>query len=341
MLSRRMRTKGFTLIELLVVIAIIAILIALLLPAVQQAREAARRTQCQNNLKQLGLALHNYHDVHKVFPPGQVNQLFLNFTSATGAQSNDPTEAVTPGSLGTGLHGTSWMLQILPYMDQATVYNQWNFFLNVVDNGNPLYTPLIPPGLKPPATTEIAAFYCPSRRTNMNTSNLAFVTRVLNTWTKGGNDYGACVGSGLAFNETNRATWNLTGPQLQNAPLTTQLPAPFYLGIMYVNSKTSIAEVTDGTSNVILVGELQRLNNPTINLQQSSDGWAWGGLSTLFTTRLGINKGIHYDSPGSIHEGMAQFLFADGSVRSITENVDLITFQNLGNMSNGVPVQLP
>ncbi|MEX0726283.1 MAG: DUF1559 domain-containing protein [Planctomycetaceae bacterium] len=341
MLNRRTRTKGFTLIELLVVIAIIAILIALLLPAVQQAREAARRTQCQNNLKQMGLALHNYHDVHKVFPSGQINQVFVNFASTTGAQTNDPTEATTPLSLGIGLQGTSWMLQILPYIDQGTVYNTWNFNMNVIDNGNPLFVPLIPPGLKPPAQTEIPGYYCPSRRTNMNPNELPFVFRVLNTWNKGGNDYGACVGSGLAFNETNRATFHLTGAQLQNAPLTSQLPAPFFLGIMYVNSKTGLGEVRDGTSNVILVGEVQRLNNPTINLQQSSDGWAWGGLSTLFTTRLGINKGIHYDSPGSNHEGMAQFLFADGSVRSITENVDQITFQNLGNMSNGVPVQLP
>ena len=97
-----MRRRGFTLIELLVVIAIIAVLIALLLPAVQQARESARRTQCKNNLKQLGLALHNYHDTHNFFPPG-------NVASQVGGW------------------GPSWWIFILPYIDQAPVYSSLTF----------------------------------------------------------------------------------------------------------------------------------------------------------------------------------------------------------------------
>src|SRR5690606_27940838 len=97
--------SGFTLIELLVVIAIIAVLIALLLPAVQQAREAARRTQCKNNLKQLGLALHNYHDVHNSFPIGS--------RYGTGTYSN--------------LSGCNWRTSILPYLEQGTAYDQMNF----------------------------------------------------------------------------------------------------------------------------------------------------------------------------------------------------------------------
>lgn len=95
--SRRARSSGFTLIELLVVIAIIAILIALLLPAVQQAREAARRSQCKNNAKQLGLAIHNYHDTHLTFP--------ISFT--------------TDGRFDILGKGRSWMMGILPYIDQA------------------------------------------------------------------------------------------------------------------------------------------------------------------------------------------------------------------------------
>ncbi len=101
--KRIRRLRGFTLIELLVVIAIIAILIALLLPAVQQAREAARRTQCKNNLKQIGLALHNYHDTNKALPSGSI--VLLN---AAGTQYFG--------------HGWTWHASILPYMDQATMY---------------------------------------------------------------------------------------------------------------------------------------------------------------------------------------------------------------------------
>ena len=96
--------RGFTLIELLVVIAIIAILIALLLPAVQQAREAARRSQCKNNMKQIGLALHNYHDVYNTFPPGYVGQTDVSILAGYGLWS--------------------WSALILPYIDQAPLYNQ-------------------------------------------------------------------------------------------------------------------------------------------------------------------------------------------------------------------------
>lgn len=103
MTSRPTRNAGFTLIELLVVIAIIAILIALLLPAVQQAREAARRTQCKNNLKQLGLALHNYHDTHSVFPPGLLGR------------------CTTPDLNASGL------VMLLPYIEQNNLYSQFNF----------------------------------------------------------------------------------------------------------------------------------------------------------------------------------------------------------------------
>src|SRR4026208_2018828 len=110
------RRFGFTLIELLVVIAIIAILIALLLPAVQQAREAARRTQCRNNLKQLGLALHNYHDNFQSFAP----HIWVSPWTNPGAQVAGVNDW-TNGSRG------SWIVRILPYLDQAPLFNQMNF----------------------------------------------------------------------------------------------------------------------------------------------------------------------------------------------------------------------
>src|SRR3954447_24995498 len=113
-MHRRRRT-GFTLIELLVVIAIIAILIALLLPAVQQAREAARRTQCRNNLKQMGLAMHNYHDVFNCFPPG-----YLGYPAAAG-QDCSAVRNTAPFAQGWG-----WGTYLLPYLDQAPLYNSLN-----------------------------------------------------------------------------------------------------------------------------------------------------------------------------------------------------------------------
>ncbi len=109
--SRRLAARGFTLIELLVVIAIIAVLIALLLPAVQQAREAARRSQCQNNLKQMGLAISNYHDVHKLFPPGEIH----------GNSSG------TPHAFAWDHHIGNWTCVIFPFLDQTPAYDQLDF----------------------------------------------------------------------------------------------------------------------------------------------------------------------------------------------------------------------
>lgn len=121
----RNRPRGFTLIELLVVIAIIAVLIALLLPAVQQAREAARRTQCKNNLKQLGLALHNYHDVHNSFPPSMIFQ-----TPALTARGNRANRA----------GGWAWSAMILPFMEQSNLHSRINFGLPMSD---PINLPVI------------------------------------------------------------------------------------------------------------------------------------------------------------------------------------------------------
>ncbi len=295
---KKRQTRGFTLIELLVVIAIIAVLVALLLPAVQQAREAARRSQCQNHLKQLGLALHNYHDVHKVFPPGQINSLFV--ANSGGFQAADVDESLivpTTGSLN-GFQGTSWMVHILPYIDQATVYNTWNFNVNMAGNTLAVfYNPSLVVGITPPPLTELPVFYCPSRRSTMDVSGkMANMIRPDSGttaysqqgvfWTKGGNDYGGCGGSGLLFDESEITnlpskvnTWHLTPAQVQNGGITiTNSPAPLYRGVFYVNSSVAIRDITDGTSNVLMVGEVQRLQNPLQVTQLfCRDGWAWGG----------------------------------------------------------------
>ncbi len=164
--------RAFTLVELLVVITIIGVLIALLLPAMQAAREAARRVQCGNQMKQIGLALHHYIQTHSVFPPGCI-------VSVGGFPEFDPwTEA---SQTGPGGHGTSWMLLILPYIEQANIHDRWNFAANVLGNATV-------------AQTDIIGFYCPSRRNGLRRGDSK---RMLSSsWVGGGTDYGGCLGAG-------------------------------------------------------------------------------------------------------------------------------------------------
>ncbi len=149
--ARRLR-RAFTLIELLVVIAIIAILIALLLPAVQQAREAARRTQCKNNLKQLGLAIHNYHDVYNQFPQSYDGSLPYETSNNRGRPvQNDVPE----------WFGVSWITGVLPYMDQAPLYNQIIQHMNNATNTANM-TGYANPAVRTGALTVISGLICPS-----------------------------------------------------------------------------------------------------------------------------------------------------------------------------------
>ncbi len=356
------RLRGFTLIELLVVIAIIAILVSLLLPAVQRARQAARKTQCQNNMKQLALALHNYHDSHGVFPPGQIANRYFSDTIGRYCSPDEPRILLTvtnPGPTNNptttnplGLHGTSWMVHILPYVDQGTVYSYWDFNQNVRTNGE---IGKVTPDLYPlyPAKTEIPLFYCPSRRSSMQAAGrFANCQRVdslnqgntpTNTpWTTGGNDYAGCVGSGIAFNDPDRQTYYLTPAQLNltvvNNGFSAYTQSSFHIGVFGVNSATTIAQIDDGTSQTILVGERRLFENLTPNIQRSSDGWPWGGPATLFTTRNAPHRGQHYDESDSAHVDFVNVALCDGSVRQVSFNVNLRTWRNLGNMTQGTPV---
>ena len=269
--------RGFTLIELLVVIAIIAILIALLLPAVQQAREAARRTQCKNNLMQIGIAMHTYEMSFEMMPPGTVN--------LTGPIRN----------IEEGYH-MSWLVQILPAIEQAGLFGMINFNESVYAPANTA-----------PRATVIISFLCPSD----------------NRQSGGVSSYAGCFsGDDVAIDMNNN-------------------------GLLFLNSGVGYQEIRDGASNTILAGE------KIVAAGFKDLGWMSGTMATLRNTEVPINAG--WDIGGSRttrngsmaplpapsdtatsgfssqHTGGAQFVFADGSVRFLSENIDLKTYSHLGN----------
>jgi prepilin-type N-terminal cleavage/methylation domain-containing protein/prepilin-type processing-associated H-X9-DG protein len=279
---RRNRPRcAFTLIELLVVIAIIAILIGLLLPAVQKVREAAARLQCQNNLKQMGLACHSYHDARKAFPPGyQANGPYLD-----GATDTAP--------------GWGWGAFLLPYLEQDNLYRQLN--LNQPVPQSPGIQATLPVYLCPSDLLPAGAFAVPD----------GFGKTVA---LAGPSSYAGCVGGDES---------DTTGP--------------IGAGIFYRNSKTRIADVTDGTSNTLLIGERAWSNANGVwsgaipggvivrgesNPCQPVVPGAWFPAATLVLAHAHLNNALldpdgsaGMDDFGSRHSGGANFVFADGSVR--------------------------
>ena len=203
----RQPLRGFTLIELLVVIAIIAILVALLLPAVQQAREAARRSSCKNNLKQIGVALHNYHDTFSVLPPGYI----VRNISATAMASM---ETAQNGP------GFAWGTMILPQLEQAALYDAMNFNLNAHEIPNIDL-----------ARTSISTFLCPS---DPAPTTFTVTDGSSNNYELASANYVGVIGYGNVSMTPGR---------------------PMGKGVFYRNSNTKLRDLTDGTSNCMLVGE--------------------------------------------------------------------------------------
>ncbi len=309
-----MRHRAFTLIELLVVIAIIAVLIALLLPAVQAAREAARRAQCLNNLKQIGLALHNYHDAMSAFPPGLISM---------------------PGSDGDNIGpGWGWASMLLPQFEQRNIYNAINFNLGVETSAN-LTARL----------TKINNFICPTDAyfqaqftvvddTTSNTTPGAPICDVASS------SYVGCVGSGdpsslYPYNPTD------SPPGRDNGN-----------GLFFRNHSVRVQDITDGLSQTIAVGEKsQNLARATwtgavthaavpITMLQAEDGLSPEGGDALVIAHTGELDGpnprpAHADQFWSLHPGGANFLFADGSVKFIKEKRPLALFQSLATRSGG------
>jgi len=346
---KRRRSIGFTLVELLVVIAIIGILIGLLLPAINAAREAGRRTTCMNNLKQIALALNTYDSVNGCLPSGLKLKSDLFFQEVN--EDWDPWAQASVSQ--DGYSGASWMLFILPFMEHHEIYDQWDLAQSVYVN-------------RELAQTDIKEFYCPSRRSGMRKGDdeIAFMN-----WTIGGTDYGGCTGRlNYWVNTVEPPTgahkicapkWIVPGlvPDADGDP-----SIPYKIGVFSVNSKTTRNQITDGTSNTIMIGELQRLHNPgDVPLGQSpvyygpsrtsNDGWAAGGVSSLFDCAVydeggdlaeprGINSEF-FEDPGSEHPGGAHFAAVDGSVHFISEDVNSQTLACLASMADSFLVQFP
>jgi len=288
------RRRGFTLIELLVVIAIIAVLIALLLPAVQQAREAARRSQCINNLKQHGLALHNYHDTYSAFPPGWI-----------GVQANV--------SHMEGPSGFAWGAHTLPYLDQASLYGQINFNVSLLDPTNDVARKAV-----------LGVFRCPSDSST-------------DTWQLGEEGNPTNILATLP-------TANYVGSFGTEGAEDLCVAAPFPAsqcrgdGMFSHNSKLRIVDITDGTSNTILLGEHK--SDRKLDWHSTWVGLVPGGEEA--TARfLGVSDhtpnhpALHIDDFSSWHTGGVHLLFGDGRVRFLTQSVDLGVFRAITTRAGG------
>ena len=299
---RTKRSRGFTLIELLVVIAIIAILIALLLPAVQQAREAARRTQCKNNMKQLGLALHNYHDVYTTFPSGWV--------------------AVEPGvgpNAHDGLNGAGWGTMVLPYLDQAPLYNQFDADLAIENPANFSFIDNVLPAWQCPSDPKPDKWEILEEATGMPFSPPVILPAANYIGSFGTEELDGC----------------------ENAPGTAPVAASGQCegdGVLYHNSKVRIRDITDGTTNTFIVGE--RRTDEQMGWYSTWPGMVAGG-EEAFQRILGSSDHVpndpaaHLDDFSSRHEGGAQFVLGDGSVRFISENIDHGLYQSLATIQGG------
>jgi prepilin-type N-terminal cleavage/methylation domain-containing protein len=298
---------AFTLIELLVVIAIIAILIGLLLPAVQKVREAAARTQCANNLKQIGLAVHSYHDANKTLPPAAL----------------------------AGDGEATWAVLILPYLEQAPLYQQWNLTLRYTYYRHPASV----------VGAQVKTFYCPSRRSPPQLSVNG------DTRTPWGGSHGA-LGDYAGNGGNTTEVWGdpRSGPGVF-----------LYADITFGSNDTiaawkslgSFADITDGLSNTLSVGE-KHVQLGQFGQEAAGDGPLYSGDDIRAIVRVaGRQTAGPIDRPfasspqdpyrpderfGSYHPGVCQFVLCDGSVRAIPNSINIDTLTRLAAKNDGQPV---
>jgi prepilin-type N-terminal cleavage/methylation domain-containing protein/prepilin-type processing-associated H-X9-DG protein len=306
-LGSRDGRRGFTLIELLVVIAIIGTLIALLLPAVQKAREAANRIVCQNNLKQIGLALHQYHDDMGRFPPGY---LWVPMLGGVDPCPNPPTDFTDTDP------GWGWAVFLLPYLEQDNLRRQIDLRVAIMD---PSYDSL--------RATVLPIYVCPS---DQYTGVYTMISDIGTDWGKAAtNSYAACYGTGLHITQE---------PDQGN-------------GLFFRNSRLRIADIRDGTSNTLAIGERAAILTRTpwvgapcegtihITPGAPTNSTAIGDSPTQPLAQTGSHtlndRFADPDNFFSPHPATGQFLFADGSVHALETHIDIAVLQSLSTRAGG------
>ncbi|MCA9174085.1 MAG: DUF1559 domain-containing protein [Planctomycetales bacterium] len=306
---------GFTLVELLVVIAIIGVLVALLLPAVQAARETARRMSCSNNLKQLALAAHTHHDVHKILPGGG-ETWNAHVTYIAGAPAIGPQQRM------------GWGFQILPYIEQTAVWNASTATGDDIDRSNLTIS------------AEIAAFHCPTRRdaAALPLQTDWYSNHHSTTPSSSGKQARHGTTDYAASNASNNGAIISTGREMVDGTWRGK------------GNPTAFRKILDGTSNVILLGE-KRMNVLFLGAYQSDDneGYTagWDHDTVRYTDREPRPDWQHPSSLwgeqrfGSSHPAVFLVAMVDGSVQVLPYSIELAVFNKLGMRADGAPVELP
>ena len=291
--------KGFTLIELLVVIAIIAILIALLLPAVQQAREAARRSQCKNNLKQIGLALHNYHETYRNFPPAFIYETDTN--NCAGSPCNDPSWA--------------WSAMILPFVDQAPAFN------SLEPGPTKLSQAIGDPAKLAILQNTIPVFRCPS-----DTGKNLYGLTISGEQTSRSNYPGVNGERTEVRLNDGRGIFGARNNSVKIRDITDGSSNTIAVG---ERASKIIGNTNDSYTHWAGVRESN----------QNGSGWRGAFEVTGVTSfPINSAESVHWRYRGwfsSMHQGGAHFLLGDGAIRFISENIDTTTYNDLSTIDDG------